>query len=82
MVSQCRSLVKLEKKLAQRLRKLRNEKGLTQEAFADLAGIGPKYYQKLEGKNPSSATLQMLQKIAKAHGITIQELIDPEDGSC
>lgn len=57
------------------LRKLRTEKGLTQEELAELSGIDYKYLQKLESKNPSSPTLDTLSKLASGLNTTIVELI-------
>ena len=58
------------------LKALRRKKNLTQEKLADLAGLEYKYIQRLEGKKPSSPTLNSLEKLAKAFDISISELID------
>lgn len=60
---------------AKTLRKLRVEEGLTQEELAEISGIDYKYLQKLESQNPSSPTLQTLQKLAKGLNKSMKELI-------
>lgn len=56
------------------LRKIREEKGLTQEALAFMAGFSRSYYTELElGKrNPS---LLNIKKLADALNITVSSLI-------
>ena len=58
------------------LKALRRKNKLTQEKLADLAGLEYKYIQRLEGKKPSSPTLNSLEKLAKAFDISISELLD------
>ena len=58
------------------LRTLRRKKNLTQEKLADLADLEYKYIQRLEGKKPSSPTLNSIEKLAKAFDISISELLD------
>ena len=58
------------------LRTLRRKKKLTQEKLADLADLEYKYIQRLEGKKPSSPTLNSLEKLSKAFDISISELLD------
>lgn len=60
---------------AERLRELRKSKGLTQEKLAEVSDIDYKYLQKLEGKNPSSPTLSVLEKLSRGLGITLTEFI-------
>lgn len=64
----------IEKKLAKRIKELRKKHGLTQERLSDLSGIDYKHIQLLESKNPPSAKLQTLEKLAKAFGISVSEL--------
>lgn len=54
-------------RLARNLRKLRQEKGLSQEAFADLAGIHRTYISDLErgARNP---TITIVDRLAVALG--------------
>lgn len=63
-------------RFGKRLKSLRKEKKLTQEDLADLAGLEYKYIQRLEGKKPSSPTLNTLEKLAKAFNITISKLLN------
>ena len=62
-------------KFGRRLKALRKEKEITQEDLAYLAGLEYKYIQRLEGKKPSSPTLNTLEKLAKAFDITITKLL-------
>lgn len=57
------------------LKKLRKKKKLTQEELAYLANLEYKYIQRLEGKKPSSPTLNTLEKLAKAFNVTISKLL-------
>lgn len=63
-------------KFGKRLKELRKKKKLTQEELAQLADIDYKYIQRLEGKNPSSPTLNVLEKLAKAFNISLSKLVD------
>lgn len=66
----------IEKKLSKRIRKLRKEKGLTQEKLAELAGVDYKHIQLLEGKNPPVPKLDTVEKIAKAFNVSVAKLLD------
>jgi len=66
----------VRRKLALRLRRLRKKSGHTQEKLSELSGIDYKHIQLLEGKKPSGATLDTLEKLAKAFNISISKLID------
>ena len=57
------------------LKVLRAKFGLTQERLAELSKIDYKYIQSLEGKKPSSPTLNTLEKIAKGFDISVSDLI-------
>ena len=65
----------IEKKLAKRLRELRTKKGLTQEQLAELAGVDYKHIQLLESKNPPATKINTVEKLAKAFGISISQLL-------
>jgi len=56
------------------LRKLRLEKGLSQEAFAFEAGIHRTYVSQLE-RGLKSPSLKTIQKIATVLNITLSELM-------
>ena len=57
------------------LKALRRKNKLTQEKLAGLADLEYKYIQRLEGKKPSSPTLNSLEKLAKAFDISIPKLL-------
>lgn len=61
--------------LAKKLRKLRKKFGYTQEELAGLAGIDYKHFQRLEGKSPTAAKIDTLEKLAKAFNMTCAELL-------
>lgn len=63
-------------KFGEHLRALRNKKKMTQEDLACKADLEYKYIQRLEGKKPSSPTLNTLEKLAKALSTTIVKLLD------
>lgn len=58
-----------------RLRQLRQKYKLTQENLAQLSEVDYKYIQRLEGKNPSSPSLNTIEKLAKAFKITPSKLL-------
>lgn len=62
-------------RLALNLRKLRQAKGLSQEAFADEAGLHRTYVSDLEraARNP---TIIVVDKVAKAVEVSIGDLLD------
>lgn len=62
-------------KFSETLKLARKSKGYTQEQLAERSSIDYKYLQKLESKNPSSPTLQVLEKLSIGLGITLQEFI-------
>lgn len=57
------------------LRKLRMDKGLTQEQLAELSGLDYKYLQKLESNKPSSPTLATLEKLAIGLKLSLSDII-------
>lgn len=63
------------KRLAKRCRALREERGLTQQRAAEMAGTSITYLQVVESGrgNPS---LAILAALARAYGITLAELFD------
>lgn len=65
----------INKLFATTLKNLRKSKGLTQEKLAEMSDIDYKYLQKLEGKNPSSPTLSVLEKLSRGLVISLSELI-------
>jgi transcriptional regulator with XRE-family HTH domain len=61
-------------KLGVKIRKIRKQKGLTQEKLAELANLDYSYLNMIEAgkKNPS---IKKLAKIAKALGVSLQKLM-------
>ena len=65
--------------LGENIRTLRMKRKLTQEELADKAGVSTKYLQNLEGKNPKSASVVTLEKLAKGLEIPIWEILKLKD---
>jgi len=66
-----------EKQLGQRIRVLRNKRGLTQEQIAEIAGLNAKYWSDLElGKETIS--VKNLTKIAVALDVPLSDLVSAE----
>lgn len=55
--------------------RLRRERGLSQEAFADLAGVHRTYISQLE-RNLKSPTVEVLNKIANALGTRSSAILE------
>jgi len=68
-------MVDVRQRLARNLRKLRQAKGVSQEAFADEAGLHRTYISDLErgSRNP---TITVVEKIARALEVPIGKLLD------
>jgi transcriptional regulator with XRE-family HTH domain len=67
--------VDVSQRLASNLRRLREAKGLSQEQFAEDAGIHRTYVSDLErgARNP---TIRVVDKIASALGVSMGQLLD------
>lgn len=63
-------------RLLARIKTLREALGLSQEAFAEKAGLGYKYYQHVEAGRKRDLRLSTLEKLAKACGLELDELFD------
>ena len=63
-------------KLGEKIRRLRNKLGYTQDKFAEEVGIDYKYLQRKEGKNPPNLKLDTIQRFAKAFKISVSKLLD------
>lgn len=63
--------------IIERVRQLRERRGLSQEAFAEEAAISYKYYQAIEAGRKRDLRLSTLERLAKAHGIETWELLLP-----
>lgn len=70
-----RSNAKLPKIISKRIKKRRNDLGMTQEDLAEKVGVSRVYIGYVEqGRNTPS--LEILEKIAKALKIKLSELVD------
>jgi transcriptional regulator with XRE-family HTH domain len=63
---------------AEKLAKLRNERGLTQQEMANLIGVGIAQMRRYE-KGKSSPTLEVIKNIARTLGVSADELIFDEE---
>jgi transcriptional regulator with XRE-family HTH domain len=59
-----------------RVRTIREALGLSQEAFAERAGLTYKHYQQVEAGRKPRITLPTLEKLAKGCGLELAELLD------
>lgn len=66
----------MAKRLLARVKALRKTLGLSQEAFAEKAGLGYKYYQSVEAGRKRDIRLSTLEKLAKACGLELADLLD------
>lgn len=64
----------LRRILAQNLRRVRQERSLTQEELADLAGINRNYVGMIE-REENAATVDVLESLAKALNIEAADLL-------
>ena len=62
-------------RLAKNLRMLRQEKGWSQEAFADEAGLHRTYISDLE-RSARNPTITVVEKLADALGVSAGTLLD------
>ena len=58
-----------------RLKALRNERGWTQEKFAEVAGMSYKYYQAIEAGRKRDLRLSTLERLAKGHDMEVWRLL-------
>ena len=63
------------KRLGRMLKTRRGEKGLTQVALAKRARVTQTYIAKLEGGDKKNPSLAILQRLAKALGVPVTELL-------
>lgn len=66
----------MAKRLLARVKQLREGRGLSQEAFAEKAGLGYKYYQSVEAGRKRDIRLSSLEKLAKACELEPWELLN------
>lgn len=65
--------------LSTRLRRLRMERELSQEEFAEKAGISYKFYQAIESGRKKQIWLETVERLAAAHGLEPWQLLAPEE---
>ncbi len=65
-------------RLRSRLWQLREAHGLTQEAFAERSGISYKYYQAVEAGRKRELRLSTLERLARAYGSEVWQLLAPD----
>ena len=63
--------------IAERLRALRHRHALTQQEFADLAGIAFTFYQLLESGKKKQIWLETVEKLAAVYGLETWEFLKP-----
>ena len=66
----------MAKRLLARIRELREARGLTQESFAERAGLTCKHYQQVESGRKFDIRLSKLIKVAEGLELTLSELVD------
>ncbi len=66
----------MTQRLMARVRELRQALGLSQEAFAERAGLKYKHYQAIEAGRKSDIRFSTLEKLAKACGLKPWELLN------
>lgn len=62
--------------LAKNVEKLRKQKGLSQEKLARLADVANNTIIKMESRENKNPTLETLRKVARAFGVSVDELIN------
>ena len=66
----------LRRTLARNLKRLRRERGLTQEELADLAGLNRNYVRMIE-RQENAASVDTLEALAEALQIKAAQLLEP-----
>ena len=65
-------------KLCHRLKEMRLQCGLTQEEFAQISGLGYKFYQQIESGRKKQIWLETVQRLASAYSLETWQLLAPE----
>jgi len=68
----------IRQRLILRLRELRKLHGITQEQFSETAHFSYKFYQLIEIGRKCDLRLSSLERLARAYGIEVYELLAPE----
>jgi transcriptional regulator with XRE-family HTH domain len=69
------SVIEFRKRLGERIRRLRQAKGLSQEAFAERCDLHRTYVGAIE-RGERNFAIDNLEKIAAALGLSLSELLD------
>jgi transcriptional regulator with XRE-family HTH domain len=69
----------LTQRLMERVKRLRESLGLTQEAFAERAGLKYKHYQAVEAGRKANIQFATLIKLAEACGVEAWQLLKFDD---
>lgn len=75
-------MAELVQRLGERLRKLRKQKGLSQEQLGELAGLHTNYIGQIE-RGEKNLTIQTLERVVSALQVSLEEVfryIDPAVG--
>ena len=67
-------MVKDKQPVKHNLKKLRKEKGLKQKEMAELMGLNPTFYNKIERGNDKNLTVHKAMKAAEILGCTLDEI--------
>jgi transcriptional regulator with XRE-family HTH domain len=70
----------LQRRLGRNLRARRRDRGLSQEAFAELLGLHRTYMGGLE-RGERNVTLRTVERLAARLGLEADELLRPGDGA-
>jgi transcriptional regulator with XRE-family HTH domain len=68
----------LAKQVIERVKQWREERGLSQEQYAEQAGLDPKHYQHVEALRKVDFRISTLEKLAQGCGVTPWELLQPD----
>lgn len=63
------------KRVGRMIQRLREEKGLSQRQLASRAGVTNGYISQLEAGDKKNPSLAVLQRLAKALGVPVTELL-------
>jgi transcriptional regulator with XRE-family HTH domain len=69
--------VTLLRHVSVRLRLLRQRHGVTQEEFAELAGVSYKFYQQIEAGRKKQIWLETVERLAAGFGLEAWQLLAP-----
>lgn len=67
-----------EKGFGWKLAQLRMEEGYTSDQYATITGLSANNIRRLEQGRDTRVNLLILPELARFHGITVQELLDPD----